>query len=331
MLYSAQQQVHDALELLLAQRIEDHNLIDTVDELWPERGAQRVHCFSSGALGITIGQLENRRGADVAGHHQNGVAEVHRAALAVREPAVFQDLQQHVENVGVCLLDFVEQNYGIRVTANLFGELAALLVADVAWGRADQARNAVFFHVFGHVDADHQLFVVEKKFGEGARQLGFADAGWPQENERADGPLGVGQTGAAATHRVRYAGQGIVLANHTLAQAIFHLHQFLRFPFQQAPDRNAGPLADQLGDVFLIDLFLEHGCIFLHRAEAFFGFLQLTFGDGDLAVADFRDLGEFAGSLIALGFCFKLLNLLLELANFAYGFLFGLPAGLARA
>src|SRR6266436_1311013 len=110
-----------------------------------------------------------------------------------------------------------------------------------------------------------------------------------------------------------------VLPDHALPQTLFHMHQLLRLAFEESPDGNAGPLAHQFGDVFLVDLFLQHRRFFLHRPETFLGFLQLTLRDSDLAVADFRHFGKFAGSFIALFFPFKLLDLLLQLANLADG------------
>ncbi len=42
---------------------------------------------------------------------KHGVGEVDRAALAVGEAAVVEDLQEDVEDVGVGLLDFVEEDH----------------------------------------------------------------------------------------------------------------------------------------------------------------------------------------------------------------------------
>ena len=134
----------------------------------------------------------------VRGHDEHGVGEVHRAALAVGEPAVVEDLQQDVEHVRVRLLDLVEQHHRVGPAAHRLGELAALLVADVAGRRADEPGHGVLLHVLAHVDADHGLLVVEEELGQGPGQLGLADAGGPEEDERADGPVGVGQAGAAA-------------------------------------------------------------------------------------------------------------------------------------
>ena len=45
----------------------------------------------------------------------------------------------------------------VRAPAHGLGELAALLVADVAGRRADEPRDGVLLHVLGHVDADHRV------------------------------------------------------------------------------------------------------------------------------------------------------------------------------
>jgi hypothetical protein len=135
-------------------------------------------------------------GADIGGHDQHRVLEVHGAALAVGEAAVVHDLKQDVEDVGVGLLDLVEQDHRVGPAANRLGELAAFLVADVAGGRADQPRDGMLLHVLGHVDADDRLLGVEHELGEGAGELGLADAGRAEEEEAADGAVGIGEAGA---------------------------------------------------------------------------------------------------------------------------------------
>ena len=49
-------------------------------------------------------------GTDVARHDDDGVAEVDLAPLAVGEAALLEDLEQDVEEVGVGLLDLVEEH-----------------------------------------------------------------------------------------------------------------------------------------------------------------------------------------------------------------------------
>jgi hypothetical protein len=75
------------------------------------------------------------------------------------------------------LLDLVEEHDGIRLAAHGLGELAALLVADVARRRADEAGDGELLHVFGHVDLDDRVLVAEHLRGELLGELGLADAG----------------------------------------------------------------------------------------------------------------------------------------------------------
>ena len=94
------------------------------------------------------------------------------------------------------LLDLVEQDHAVGPAPYGLGELAALVVADVARGRADEPRDGVLLHVLAHVDAHHRPLVVEQVLGEGAGQFGLADAGGPEEHERPDRPVGVSEPGA---------------------------------------------------------------------------------------------------------------------------------------
>jgi hypothetical protein len=41
----------------------------------------------------------------------------------------------------------------------------------------------MFLHELRHIQANHRLFVVEQKLGEGAAEFGFADAGGAEKNK----------------------------------------------------------------------------------------------------------------------------------------------------
>ena len=171
----------DLLQVLVAQPIEDDDLVDAIQKLRPEMLAQRVHHQARAVLARLFFGDELR--ADVRGHDDDRVLEIDRPPLPVRDPAVVEHLQQNVEDIVVRLLDFVEKNHRIRLAPNGFGELPAFFVTDVSGRRADQARDRVFLHVFAHVDADHGVLVVEQKFRQRARQFGFPDAGRPEKNK----------------------------------------------------------------------------------------------------------------------------------------------------
>jgi hypothetical protein len=127
------------------------------------------------------------------------VPEVDGAALAVRQTSVVEQLQEDLEDVGMRLLDLVEQQHRVGTPAHGLGELAGILVADVARGRADQARHGVALLKLAHVEADHRVLVAEQRFGERPCELGLADARRPEEEERADGPVRIAEPGARAS------------------------------------------------------------------------------------------------------------------------------------
>ena len=155
--------------------------------------------------------------SDVAGEHDDRVLEVHGATLAIREATVVEHLEEDVPHVGVGLLDLVEEDDAVGAPAYGLGELAALLESHVAGWRADQTRDRVLLHVLAHVEADHGPLVVEQELGEGTRELRLADAGWPEEEEAADGPALLAEARARAPHGVRDGDDCLFLPDDTLA------------------------------------------------------------------------------------------------------------------
>ena len=85
--------------------------------------------------------------AEVRREDEDHVAEVDRAPLAVGEPTVVEHLQQNVEDLGMRLLDLVEQHHRVRPAAHGLGQLPALLVADVPGRGTDQPRHGVLLAV----------------------------------------------------------------------------------------------------------------------------------------------------------------------------------------
>ena len=227
-------------ELLAGERLELDDLVDPVQELRPE-------------------VLRERLGrADVGGHDDHGVAEVDRAALAVGQAAVVEDLQEDVEDLGVRLLDLVEEDDRVRTAPHRLGQLPALVVADVAGRRADEARDRMPLLVLRHVEPDERPLVVEHELGESAGELRLPHAGRPEEDEGADRPVRILEAGARAAERVGHRLDRLVLADDALVQPLLHVDELLRLALEEARDGNAGPAGDHGGDVVLVDLLLDH-------------------------------------------------------------------------
>lgn len=132
----------DVFDLVFAELFENDDVVEAVEELGAEESAQFV-----------LGQ--------VASHDDDGVFKVDDAALAVGESTVVENLEENIKDLWMGFFDFVEQDDGIRAAADFFGELSTFFVTDVTWWSTDQTCDVVAFSVFGHVDADHGVFVVE--------------------------------------------------------------------------------------------------------------------------------------------------------------------------
>ena len=162
--------------------MEDHHVVDPVQKLRAELAAKHLEHLRLHALVAlrvsTAAVAENDVGADVRSHHDDRVLEIDRSALAIGQTAIVEDLEQRVEDVGVCLLDLVEEDHRIGLPANCLGELPPFIVADVSRRSAHEPGNSVLLHVLGHVQADHVRLVVEKRVGERAGDLGLPDPRW---------------------------------------------------------------------------------------------------------------------------------------------------------
>ena len=163
-------------------------------------------------------KTDERVALEVRGHDQHGVREVHSTSLAVCEAPVVEHLQQDVEHVRVGLLDLVEEDDGVGAPAHGLGQLAPLLVADIArWG-SHEARDAVFSW---YSPMSMRIMARSSSKRTSARALASSVLPTPVGPRNRNDPMGrLGrETGAAAPDGVGDRLHGVVLADHTLVQA----------------------------------------------------------------------------------------------------------------
>src|SRR5450631_2198612 len=264
----AQLYVDHGTDLRRAERMKHDDIVDAVDEFGTEILLHDLHHRRFHAHVVALArELQNDLRAQVRRHDNDGVAKIDRAPLTIREPPVIEHLQQNIEDVGMPLPDLLEKNHGVRAAPYRLGEIAALLVADVARRRADEARDRVLLHELRHVDAHHGVFGVEQEFGKRLAKLGLANARRTQKQERAVRAARIGKAGARAANGVRDDVHRFLLADDAPRERLFHAQQLLFFAFEHLRNRNAGPFGHDLGDLLLRDLIPHQADVFGLRGE----------------------------------------------------------------
>ncbi len=115
----------------------------------------------------------------------------------------------------------------------------------------------MLLHIFGHVDADHVPLVVKEGLGQSLGQLRLAHAGGAQEDKGANGAALILQARPAPQNGLADGGDGLVLADDPAVEDLRQAEELLLLALHQLADRDAGPLADHGGNLFLRDLLLE--------------------------------------------------------------------------
>mmetsp|Transcript_88732 Transcript_88732/g.173544 ORF Transcript_88732/g.173544 Transcript_88732/m.173544 type:complete len:436 (-) Transcript_88732:1393-2700(-) len=309
----AELESHDLVQHRPRERVEHNNVVQAVQQLGSERPAdgrdalllRRRHILL--AAGARRGQ--QWRLAHVRGHNEHRVRAIHRPPLRVRDAPVVQQLQQHIEDVGVRLLQLVEEDHGVGVAAERLRELAALLVADVTGGGTDEPRHSVFLHVFGHVQADHLRLAVEELRRQGLGHLRLPHSRGARKEEGTHGPIAALQLRGADEHGPRNGVRCLVLPKHTGLQRWPEVEEALALGLRQPLHRDARPSRDDLGNVLRGDHLPEHGeAAGLLRLELLDAFLQA----GDRLVAQVGDGVQVAVDLRELHLALQDLQLLLR-------------------
>ncbi len=323
--------VNDVRQVVARERTEHEDLIQTVEKLRPESAAQlALHVLARvrGDLAVRADAVEQVLAAEVRREDDDRVLEVHRAALAVRDAAVVEDLQQDVEHIRVRLFDLIEQHDGVRLAAHGLGELAALVVADVSGRRADETRDGEFLHVLGHVDAHHAALIVKQALGQCLGQFRLADTRRAKEQERADRAVRVADAGTRALDGLADLLHGLVLADQAAVQHFVEVQQLLALALHELCHRDAGPLGDDAGDLLLGHGVVHEGVVALAALGRGFGLGELLFEARQVGVLQARGLFVLIVALGLFDLGVQVVNVRLEGLDLLDAVLLGLPAGL---
>ena len=105
-----------------------------------------------------------------------------------------------------------------------------------------------------HVDLDERVVVAEQELRQRLGQLGLTDTGRAGEDERARRAPRILQPGAGAPDRLGDGLDGVLLADDPLVDLVLHAQQPGGLLLGQLEHRDAGPVAEHLGDLLVVDL-----------------------------------------------------------------------------
>ena len=257
------QQVSDLGQVLARELLEHHNVVDTVEQLGAEQALELAHraaldltrreTLLAGSAKANARILCDLAGAHVGRHDDHGVAEVDRLALAIGQTTLLQHLQQNVEDVGVCLLDLVEQHNRVRVTAHSLGELAALVMAHVTRRATDELGDLELAAELRHVKADERVLAAKEVLGERLGELSLARAGGAQEDKATAGATRVLERRAAAAHGLGDGLDGLVLADNAGLEHAFGLQQATALALGERGNRHARGHGHDVGNLTHVD------------------------------------------------------------------------------
>ena len=227
------------------------------------------------------------------------------------------------------LFHLVEKNDRVGTASDRFGELTALVVADVSRRRPDQTGDRELFHILGHIDPDQVLFVVEQRLGEGFGEFGLADAGRTEEQKRSERTVRILDARPRAQDRVRDLGDRFVLSDHAAVQNVVEVEQFFALALHQSLYRDAGPAGDDPRDLLLGDGAAEQGSPLVAGFGAF-GFRQFLLQFGQFPVFQFGGAVQVVFRLGGFDLGVGRFDLFADLLHFADRVLLVLPLDLHR-
>src|SRR3954470_10284434 len=98
----------------------------------------------------------------------------------------------------------------------------------------------MLLHVLRHIEPDHGPLVVEQELGQRTRGLSLTDPGWAEEDEGAQRPIRILETGAAPADSVRYRSDSRPLTDHTPGQLVLEASQSLPLGLHHSGHRDTG-------------------------------------------------------------------------------------------
>ena len=165
---------------------------------------------------------------EIASKDDDRVTEAHNTASRVSQCAIFKELQQHLEDIGVSLFDFIKQHHTIGLTPHLICQFAAIVVAYIASRRTNKPARGMLLAKLAHIDLNQCVIRAKHLTGKHARQLGLTNTSWPHKDKATDRPLAARHPTTTAPNSTSNFANRFFLANQIFAKVFLKITQELR-------------------------------------------------------------------------------------------------------
>src|SRR5215203_4186147 len=140
---------------------------------------------------------------------------------AIRESTLIEDTQQDIKHSLVGFLNFIEQHNCERLSSHAVDELACLTRRSRQQTFGTSGRR-VFTHVQTH-EALRVFHCSKQKTRQRPCQLGFPHTGWTSEEQHAQWPRGIVQSGLKSQHGSGRCLTCFVLPDHFTLEKRLHV------------------------------------------------------------------------------------------------------------
>src|SRR5262249_21858781 len=169
------------------QRPEDNDLIEPIYELraksLPHDPQHLVFGKDCGAGSETDLRAAMAGRAEIGGEDDEAVPEICDPTAGIRQPAIVENLQKQIPDIGMRFLELVKKNDSKGLFSDPLDERVGVRPIAIA---AENSGRRFSRLKLAHVETSHAIGRTEEKLSERLGQLGFASSGRSHEEKDAD-------------------------------------------------------------------------------------------------------------------------------------------------
>ena len=114
---------------------------------------------------------------NVRGEDEDEVLTVNNLTSVIRYTSVIHNLEEHIVNLRVCLLNLITEKYAILVLLDSLREQTTVVVSYITRTSTDKFGNCCLVRILRHIESHEVLLLSEHFLCDGLRQEGLTTSG----------------------------------------------------------------------------------------------------------------------------------------------------------